>query len=560
MVSTDTLQAARSAAPAPDITLTVAATAEELEPIEPAAPAGGLTVQATVANQGHQERGDFELRLSVPPGTRVTESWIGQPGSCAGSVEGEAVVWRGLTLPAAGALGPFAYRVEPTGGGARTFHEATAQATIAWQQPASGQLESLPLRLNGLWGEGSLRRTLLPNGLTVFTRERPDSTTVMIRVAIGAGSRDEDDVTSGGSHWLEHAHFLGTPTRPDNQAIFSSISAVGGQTNASTGWEATDYWHFVPADQFDLALEVVADQLLNSTFLPEAFNRERKVVFEELKMRHDTPSIRATDEFLNLVFRTSPLRRHPGGTIESVQNIPIETILDYRARYYRTGNAAVAVSGNVRHDEAVEKIARAFERLERGERNERPRVAEPIQTEPRRFEGGDGTGMAEIRLGWPAPGDEGADSPAMLIVQDILGGTGRRLSDEIKVRRALAVAVGPAFFRFSDAGTFAIYATAKVENADAIVDLALAEVRRVRDGGVTDEDVRTSLRAITGQRAMSEESNFAQTERAVVEVSGYLESYEEYLARLRDVTAQDVVNVARKYLDPENYTLAIVRS
>ncbi len=559
MVSTRPAPAGRDAADSP-IEIALAATAEDLEPATPGAPVGGLTIQATVRNTSATPLAGVEVRLTRPAGTRLTESWIGQRGGQAGSEAAGAIIWRDLNLPPGGTLGPLAFRVEPTGDGARTFHDARSQAEVRWQQPAPGSLVSAPLKLNGLWGEGGLRRTLLPNGLTVFTRERPDSTTVMIRIAIGAGSRDEDDVTSGGSHWLEHAHFLGTPTRPDNQAIFSSISSVGGQTNASTGWEATDYWHFVPAEHFDLALEVVADQLLNSTFREEAFNRERKVVFEELKMRHDTPSIRATDEFLNLVFRTSPLRRHPGGTIESVQNIPIETILDYRARYYRTGNMAAAVSGKIQHDEVVEKIARTFDRLEWGERNERPRVPEPVQTEPRRFEGGEGKGMAEIRLGWPAPGDEDPDSPAMLIVQDILGGTGRRLSEEIRVRRALAIAIGPAYYRFSDAGTFAIYATAKQENAEPVIDLALQEVRRIRDGGVTEEDVQTSLRAVIGQRAMTEESNFAQTERAVVEVSGRLESFEEYLARLRAVSAADVQRVARKYLDPENFTLAVVRS
>ena len=101
----------------------------------------------------------------------------------------------------------------------------------------------------------------------------------------------------------------------------------------------------MPAEHVSLALEVLADQLLNSTFLPDAFERERRVVFEELKQRNDAAGTRAFDEFVRLVFRVSPLRRDAGGTIESVQAIPIPVILAHRDRLYRTGNMAIAAIG-----------------------------------------------------------------------------------------------------------------------------------------------------------------------------------------------------------------------
>jgi predicted Zn-dependent peptidase len=405
-----------------------------------------------------------------------------------------------------------------------------------------------------------LRRTVLPSGFTIFTRERPDTASVALQVAVRAGSRDEDDTTWGGSHWLEHAHFLGTQKRQDNQAIFGAIEEVGGDINASTSHELTDFYNVVPAENFDLGLDVLADQLLNSTFPAEAFDRERRVVFEELKRNFDTPSRRATDEFFRLVFQVSPLRRDAAGFVETVANIPIPTILAYREQHYFASNMAIAAIGNLRHDEAVAKIAAAFARLPRGPRTMRPRTPEPAETQPRRLEIGEGSRVAEVRLGWPVPGDDSEDSVAMEILQDVLGTTGRRLSEEIRDRRALATSVGVSNAVFSDAGALLITASTQPANVDQVVDLILAEIRRVRDGGVSAEDVAISKRARAGQRALSQELNAAQSGIADVEVSGTLDSYAEYLARLAPVTPADVQRVARTYLDPANYTIVVIRS
>jgi predicted Zn-dependent peptidase len=309
-----------------------------------------------------------------------------------------------------------------------------------------------------------------------------------------------------------------------------------------------------------VALDVLADQLLHSTFLQERFDRERLVVFQELKQRDDTPSVRAFDEFINLVFRVSPLRRHPSGTIDSVQAIPISTILSYRAARYISGNMAIAASGNIRHDEAVAKIEAAFADLQRGPRAERPPVPEPPHAAIERREIGDGTRSAEIRLGWSAPGDDHPDSPAMFILNDLLDATGRRLAEEIRDRQGLASSVGSDYLPFSDAGALMLSASTSADRVDEVVNLMQAQIQRLREGDVTDEEVQASLRANAGRRALEEEPNQNQTERADTEVSGTLDSFAEYEARLGSVTAADVQRVAQTYLGPNNYVLIIVRS
>jgi len=549
--------------PQTGLLVTAAATAEDVDPA--VEPHGGIVIQASLANRTGQDVSGLTLRLPMPPRTRLADSGQGRLGQNPGAAQGGAIAWSGLALRNGADAGPFLYRVvpEPGADGAVVFRPASVQPEVTWTAPAAGRADpstAPPLRLNGLWGEVGLRRTVLPSGFTIFTRERPDTATVALEVGVRAGSRDEDDTTWGGSHWLEHAHFLGTVKRPNNQAIFGAIEEVGGDINAATSHEYTTFYNVVPAENFDLGLDVLADQLLNSTFPLDAFEREKRVVFEELKRNFDDPSRRATDEFFRSVFQVSPLRRDAAGYVETVATIPIQTILAHRARLYVSGNMAIAAIGNLRHDEAVAKIAKAFEALPRAPRTPRPRVPEPVEMQPRRQEFGSGTRVAEIRMGWPVPGDDDEDSVALEILQDVLGTTGRRLTEEIRDRRALATSVGVSNATFSDAGAFLITATTQPANVDQVIDLVLAEIRRVRDSGVAPEDVAISRRARAGQRALSQELNAAQSGIADLEVFGTLDSYSEYLARLAPVTPADIQRVARTYLDPANFTLVIVRS
>ena len=122
-----------------------------------------------------------------------------------------------------------------------------------------------------------------------------------------------------------------------------------------------------------------------------------------------------------------------------------------------------------------------------------------------------------MRFGWPAPGDLAADAAPMNILEEILGATGRRLTEEIRDRRALATSISPSYLAFHDAGALLIGASTQPQNVDEVVRLALDEVRRLRDGAVSQEDIAASLRALAGRRALSGELNQNQATRAILE-------------------------------------------
>lgn len=529
----------------PDTTTTVALTVSASS--EPGTT--GLVIR--IALDG---RGASGLAVTATLPADVVASASGEPRP---NVSATRVRWDGSAVTGTAPLA-IVFAPRAADGGATVFQQAATDVMATWSDGAGTHETRATLPLNGLWAEDGLRRTVLPTGLTVLTRERPDSTTVSVRVAVRAGGRDEDDRTCGGSHWLEHAHFLGTPTLPNNQAIFGAIGEVGGQSNAATSYEWTDYWHLVPDDGFDIALSVLADQLINSTFRPELFLRERSVVQQEHKLRNDNPSIRSFDSFIPLVFSVSPLRRGPPDP-KCLDAISVDQILAYHQTRYVTGNMAVAASGALRHDEAVAKIAAAFAKMPTGPLITRARVPEPIETDLRRLVIGSGNGTAEIRLGWPGPGTNDADAAPLRILEEILGVTGRRLSEDLRDRRSIAAAVSANYLGYSDAGVMLLSATTTGPRVDDVVAALTAQIARVRAGEVSEDDVAASVRAIEGRAAITDEPNLTQTARAEAEVGVGLLSRAESLARLRTVRAADVVRVAKTYLDPAAYTLVVVR-
>jgi zinc protease len=506
--------------------------------------ADGTAEGVTVVIQPRQlPAGHRRVRLVLPAGATAHDPWVGQPGRPGGTINTNIVEWEGS------AEGPFGVQLALPSG------PATVRATVE----GSLSLTTGDLPVGGIAGEPSERVTLLPNGLLVLTKVRPDSNTVALVVAVRAGSRDEDDTTSGGSHWLEHAHFLGTARRPSNQAIFGAVEAVGGEINATTSWELTDYFVTVPASDFALALDVLADMLLDSTFPAEAFDRERKVVFEELKRRQNTPAALAGDLFYSTVFRVHPARRLIGGTIESVQQIPLATILAYREQRYVAGNMTVAVTGRITHEAAVAAIEATFARLPQGPWIERPGVHEPAPEEPREVHVRLGDQQAHLLLGGLAPAARSPDREPFIVLDAILDHPGRRLASEVRDRRGLASSVGVSYFGLTDVGAWAVSALTTPEKVEEARAAILAELHRLREEGVSEQEVRDAIRSIRGSRQLAEERNLGQARRLAREAAlGLLEPWDRWLERLARVTPADVQRVARQYLDLDHLTTVVV--
>jgi predicted Zn-dependent peptidase len=404
-----------------------------------------------------------------------------------------------------------------------------------------------------------VERYVLPNGLIVLAKQRPDPDAVAIHIAVRAGSRDEDEATNGAAHFMEHMFFQGTPRRPSSLEIDRPITRRGGSLNASTQWELITFNAVVRSADVPTALDVLADILLNATFDPEALEKERRVILQELNARLNSPSTRGSDLFFQTVFAQHPARHLPGGSRETVLTISREDLLAFRQRWFLANNLAIAVVGNIAPAEAVRLVEQYFGTFPAGVLPPRATATQPFPTERTRVTVSAGNYQAHVLLGMPGPSLRDPDRYAMAVLDAAIDDAGRRLFTAIRDRRGLAYSVGSAWVGLTDAGVWLVSAGVDPENVELVTELILAEMRRLREEPLTPAELEEAKSYLEGRSVLGLETNLGQARRfSSQEVLGVREPIAAYLARIRAVTAEDVRRVAQRFFDLENYTRVVV--
>ncbi|MGA0276217.1 MAG: M16 family metallopeptidase, partial [Dehalococcoidia bacterium] len=140
----------------------------------------------------------------------------------------------------------------------------------------------------------AFERTVLPNGLRILTSTFRHTNAVSIIFLFGAGSRYETPELAGASHLFEHLLFKGTEKRPTPREISEVVESVGGSINAFTDREVTGYWCRLAQPHYKNGIDLLADMTLNSLFQDEDIEKEKHVVFEEIRASHDSPAARTS--------------------------------------------------------------------------------------------------------------------------------------------------------------------------------------------------------------------------------------------------------------------------
>lgn len=396
--------------------------------------------------------------------------------------------------------------------------------------------------------------TVLDNGLTVASRERPSAETVTVAVAVRAGGRDEPPSLRGGSHLLEHLFFLGTERFPTEAALFGQVSAIGGDMNAQTSNETTTYFVTAPATGFAVAVDVLAEMMQRPTFPGEAVERERAVVQEELRgSRLSSVSLAIGTLGTRLL---GSVAESVGGSVEQVADISIDELMRYRAERYVARNMVIAVSGPVRHADVVAAVSRAFGGMPAGGRSTPPPPAGGASGLRLNSE----TPLASVvMVGQRIPGLDSADAEALLVMDGILDGPGTRMADALQ-EAEVAFGGGTRIVQFSDTGLWAGFAFAPTNRAERVAEVVRAEVRRLQSDLVSEDELADATRYIAGRTRLNAETTVDQAfTLARGTLLGVYRTEEEQAERIRAVTAEDVRRVARTYLDPDSFSILAQR-
>lgn len=379
-------------------------------------------------------------------------------------------------------------------------------------------------------------------------------------MGVGSGSRDEAASKAGLSHFLEHMASKGTKKRPTSFEVASVIDSVGGEQNAGTSKEFTEYWAKVASPHIEKAFDFLADNLKNSLFTLEEIEKERRVIIEEINMYEDTPMHRIMDIFELLLYGNNALGRDIAGDKETITQIKRQDFFSHLKNLYQPQDMVVVVAGKF-WPRKVRKLTQLyFGDLKKGRPTEKKKL-KFSQGKPRVRLMTKKTDQTHFCLGVHGVNYTHPDRFVVSVLASTLGySRTSRLYRRIREERGLAYYVHAFPEFYSDTG--ALYAQAGVSLAkiEEAIKLVREEFLKISREQVGAPELKRAKDYIKGRFILALEDSFSVASRYAIQavVEGKLRKPEEVLALIDKVTAGDVLRVAKRLLRPQKMNLAII--
>ncbi|MEA2000441.1 MAG: pitrilysin family protein, partial [Actinomycetota bacterium] len=386
--------------------------------------------------------------------------------------------------------------------------------------------------------------TTLPNGLRIITQQMRSVRSIAIGCWVDAGSRDEQPVEAGASHFLEHLLFKGSD-RHSARAIAEAFDAVGARNNAFTSKEYTCYWARLRSADLPLAVDILAEMLQRPAFRQEEIDSERNVVLEEINMNEDDPTDVAHEQFVAALWGGHPLAPPILGTKDSITAMTRDTIHGYWSRRYTPRSTVVAAVGDLDHDALV---ALVVEHLSDWEGPPLTRSSVTPAIDPTVKVRHRDTEQSHIVFGTEGLSRGDDRRFAVTVSTHVLGGgMSSRLFREIREDRGLAYAVHAFRMPFLDTGAAAIYAGTTPNQTFEVLKLIRLELDKLMSDGITQEELDRAKGNIKGSLALSlEDTNGRMTQLGRQELTGVEHlSVDEIVARIEALEQKDILDAAR---------------
>jgi predicted Zn-dependent peptidase len=387
----------------------------------------------------------------------------------------------------------------------------------------------------------------------------PHTRSVCVSIFIGTGSRYESGDEAGMSHFIEHVLFKGTEKRPTARAISEAIESVGGILNGGTDKELTVYWAKVPQHHFALALDVLSDLLLRPRFDPEAIERERQVIIEEINMSRDMPSQQANMLIDELIWPDHPLGRDIAGDRVSVMGITRDGMLDYLKRQYQPDNTVVSIAGNVQHPEMTGTVSQMLGSWTSGQPKSGYLAYEPGQARRLKIEKRK-TEQAHLCLALPGLPLLHPQRFTLDLLNAILGeGMSSRLFTEIRERLGLAYSINSYVEHYLDSGAVTVYAGVEPKKLATAIRAILEQLAGLKTP-VAEAELTKAKEFAKGRLLLRLEDSRS--------VAGWLGGQEiltkrilnpdQLISIIEAITAEELAELAQKLITGTGLRLAVV--
>ena len=401
-------------------------------------------------------------------------------------------------------------------------------------------------------------KTTLDSGLTVLVETLPYVRSVALGYYLRSGSAVESEEHGGASHFLEHLVFKGTEKRSTAE-IAQVIDILGGDVDAFTGKEYTSFYAHVLDEQLGTALELLTDIVTAPRFTPDDVEMERGVILEEIKMVEDTPDDLVHEIFVTSFWPDHPLGRPILGTEETINRIAREKIVEHYRETFQPSNVIFAASGNLRPDDVLPFLEKEFPKSNqaafRREWNTPTPAQHVILREKRELE------QVHLCLGSRGFPQQGEERYAAALFNATLGGSmSSRLFQRIREQEGLVYSVASYHNGYLNGGYEAIYAACAPKNLRRVLDLTLAEMRKIKGEGVTAEELAASKLHLKGSILLSLESTISRMSGIARQEYYFGRQYsaDEIIEHIDAVTLDDIRNVAGTIVDADSLSLTLI--
>jgi zinc protease len=418
-----------------------------------------------------------------------------------------------------------------------------------------------------LVGCSQVHETTLDNGLKIVVKEDHRSPVVVSQIWYKVGATSEPEGLSGISHVLEHMMFKGTTTRKTGE--FSRIIAEnGGRENAFTGRDYTAYFQQLEKSRLAVSFELEADRMHNLLLQDDELRKEVQVVMEERRLRtDDEPEAQLHEKFMATAYQMHPYKDPIIGSMQDLQKLRTDNLRQWYQRWYVPNNATLVVVGDVRSNEVFALARKYFASIPRGKVEAASIPVEPEQKAMRRVSLALPAEVPNMLMGYHAPAVSGKSDEwepyALQVLTAVLdGGDSARFSKELVRDAQIAASINTDYNPYAP---FPVILTFSVTpaNGHTVVDVEKAiraQLERLKSEPVSEAELRRVKAQVVAADVYARDSVFYQAMRiGMLETIGLKwQLIDGSLARIRSVTAEQVQQVAKKYLNEDNLTVAVL--
>jgi predicted Zn-dependent peptidase len=403
---------------------------------------------------------------------------------------------------------------------------------------------------------------VLNNGLRVFVHEDESTPIAAVNILYNVGSRDEDPGKTGFAHLFEHLMFGGSRHIPSYD---EPLQKVGGENNAFTSPDITNYYITLPAANLETAFWLESDRMLSLSFDPQVLDVQQKVVIEEFKQRYLNQPY--GDVWLKL--RPLAYQHHPyrwatiGKDISHIENATLDDVKDFFFKYYLPNNAVLVVAGNVTVEQVKQLCAKWFEPIPAGPQYVRQLPSEPIQTEARKLETSAKVPLNGLYKAYHMPGRFEPGFHTADLLSDMLGRSkSSRLYQKLLRDNPLFSNVGAYITSSIDPGLLVIQGTLNggvtLEEADAAVE---AVVQEFIDQTVSEEELAKVKNQAEATLAFSEVELLNRAMNlAFAANAGKPDLVNQEADHIQAITSNDIRAMAQQVLRKDNCSTLYYRA